>query len=96
MRWWDLGIIIFFNITTALALQMSKIWLTNLYLILKSLIFASIGQLHDNRHLPQHYSSFLSSGLSYFPDGFLYSFDFSHILFEAQQHGVNAPVNLES
>ena len=75
---------------------MSRIWSTNLYLILKSLIFASIGQLHDDRHLPQYRCFFLSLGLSYFFDNtFLFSYS-SHILLKMQQHGVDAPVSLKS
>ena len=67
---WDLGIIIFFNATIALVLQISRIWLINLYFILKLLVFASIGQLYYDKHLPQYYYSFLPSCLSYFSNGF--------------------------
>ena len=41
----------FFNAIIALALQMSKIYLINFYLILKLLVFASIGQLNNSRYL---------------------------------------------
>lgn len=44
--------IILFNPITAIVLPIFEIQLTNLYLILKSLVFISIRQLDDDKYLP--------------------------------------------
>ena len=61
---------------------MFTIWLTNLYLILKSLVFATIGQLYNDKHLPQYRFSLLPPGLSYFPNRFLHIFNSFYILLD--------------
>ena len=93
---WDFGIFIFFNTTTVLALQMSRICLPNLYLILKSLVFAGTSQLYEDRYLPQYCYSLLLPGLSYFPNGLLPPSNSFHILLKVSEHGVNALLSLKS
>lgn len=84
----EFDIIIFYT-KTLLALQISRVWLTNLYLILKLLVFASISQLDDTSiHLLQYYYFFLSPGLSYFSKKLFLISEYSYVLLELQQYGV--------
>ena len=72
---WEFDIIITFNTITTLALQMSRIWLINPYLILKLLVFTSICKLYNNRYLSQNRYSLLLLSLSYLLSNFLYLFN---------------------
>ncbi len=74
---WEFDIIIIFN-AIALALQPSKVRWTNLYLILKPLVFASTGKLYDNSHLPQNRCFLLPTGLPYFRASPSHLFYFLH------------------
>ena len=76
---WEFDIIIFFN-AIALALQLSRVRLSNPYLILKSLVFASNGKLYDNSHLTQNRYFFLIASQLFFPHNLLYFFHPFHSL----------------
>ena len=52
---------------------LSRVRLTNRFLILKLLVFDSISKLYDNRHLPENRCFLLPSSLFYFCDGLLHS-----------------------
>lgn len=49
-------------------MQITKVWMTNLYLNLKLLVFPRIYNLYDNKYLPRTYHSFLLLGLFYLPN----------------------------
>ena len=80
MCWWKFDIIIIFFNAIALALQTSRVCLTNWYLILKPLVLDSFSKLYDNRYLPQNRYFLLPPSLSYFHNGLFHPFHSFHSL----------------